>query len=48
MNSISLFDPDFINKADADKLYAALVKLPWSEQSYFTPRGQFTLPRVFQ
>ena len=48
VNGISLYDPNFIAKEDADRLFAELLKLPWKQHTMKMYGKEIPMPRRYQ
>ena len=44
-SGISLYDPNFLPRADADRLFAALEKLPWKRHTMKRHGKEIPMPR---
>ena len=44
-SGISLYDPNFLPQADADRLFAALEKLPWKPHTMKMHGKEIPMPR---
>jgi alkylated DNA repair dioxygenase AlkB len=47
-SGISLYDPNFLPQADADRLFAALEKLPWKPHTMKMHGKEIPMPRLYQ
>jgi len=45
---ISLYDPNFIPQADADRLFAGLLTLPWKQHTMRMYGKEILMPRMYQ
>src|ERR1035441_5801100 len=48
MNGISKYDPAFLPLADADRLLAALIELPWHQHTMKMYGREIPMPRLYQ
>jgi alkylated DNA repair dioxygenase AlkB len=47
-SGISLYDPTFLPQADANRLFAALIKLPWQQHIITMYGKRIPAPRMYQ